>query len=100
MDPFSVLRSLAALLLVLGLLGGLFWVLRRFSSFSPAGSAAADLKVISWRPFDGRKRLAVIRWGDEEHLILTGQAQDLHISSRPAQDPRPEDVRDESGETS
>lgn len=91
MDAVAIMRALAALVLVLGLIVGLYWGLRRFSSFAPTSPASSDLKVVSWRPFDGRKRLAVVRWGKEEHLILTGQAQDLHIASRKAaDDPAPE----------
>lgn len=103
MDAVAIMRALAALVLVLGLIGGLYWGLRRFSSLAPTSPASADLKVVSWRPFDGRKRLAVVRWGDEEHLILTGQTTDLLISSRKATQesaslPVSEDVALESGE--
>lgn len=94
MDAMTVMRAIAALLLVLGMIGGLYWGLRRFTSFTPNLSSEDGLKVKSWRPFDGRKKLAVIQWGDEEHLILTGQATDLLISSRKLSG----DERNESGE--
>lgn len=89
MDALAIMRALAALVLVLGLIGGLYWGLRRFTNFAPTTPGAGDLKVVSWRPFDGRKRLAVVRWGDEEHLILTGQTTDLLIASRKAADDEP-----------
>ena len=96
MDELSILRSVAALLIVLALLAGLFWGLRRFSGLTPNTENKSDLKVTSWRPFDGRRRLAVIRWGDEEHLVLTGPTGDTRISSRKlaAQNAAPESSED------
>ena len=94
MDPMTGLRAFGALLLVLGLIVGLYWGLRRFSNLTPNSASSEDLKVTAWRPFDGRKRFAVVRWGDQEFLILTGQAQDTVIASRQAQDDAPA----ESGE--
>ena len=94
MDALSIMRAIAALAIVLGLIGGLYWGVRRFANLRPSSPLSADLKVVAWKPFDGRKRLAVVRWDDEEHLILTSQAQDLHIASRKA----PEDAADESSD--
>ena len=87
MDEVSVLRAIAALLVVLGLLGGLYWGLRRFSNLVPGVSSATDLQILTWKPLDGRRKLSVIRWGDEEHLILTGPSGDTAIASRPARLP-------------
>ena len=89
MDTVTAMRALAALVLVLGLIGGLYWGLRRFSNLTPNSASTEDLKVTAWRPFDGRKRFAVVRWGDQEFLILTGQAQDTVIASRQAKDDAP-----------
>ncbi|MAK62301.1 MAG: hypothetical protein CMK09_15130 [Ponticaulis sp.] len=94
MDMMDIMRAFSALALVLGLILAMWWGFRRFSNMTPNSPLSDDLKVVSWRPFDGRKKLAVIRWGDEEHLVLTGQAGDLHISSRKAK----QDVPTESGE--
>ena len=94
MDTLSAMRALAALVLVLGLIGGLYWGLRRFTSLTPGVTDSGDLRVKTWRPFDGRKKLTVVQWGDEEHLILTGQTQDLLISSRKARG----DAAGESGD--
>tara|TARA_B100000678_G_scaffold256316_1_gene234564 strand:- start:13790 stop:14080 length:291 start_codon:yes stop_codon:yes gene_type:complete len=94
MDALSIMRAVAALAIVLGLIGALYWGARRFSNLRPSSPLSEDLKVVAWKPFDGRKRLAVVRWGDEEHLILTSQAQDLHIASRKA----PEDDTPESSD--
>lgn len=84
MDEQSIVRALAALLIVLGLLGGLWWGLRRFTSLVPNTQTGADLRVVTWRPFDGRRKLAVIRWGEEEHLVITGPYGDTVLAHRPA----------------
>lgn len=94
MDELAVFRGIAALLVVLGLLGGLYWGLRRFTTLVPSADSQADLKVIAWRQFDGRRKLAVVRWGDEEHLILTGPSGDIPISSRAARQPEPVETED------
>lgn len=95
MDPMTGLRAFGALLLVLGLIVGLYWGLRRFSNLTPNASAIEDLKVTAWRPFDGRKRFAVVRWGDQEYLILTSQGQDTLIDSRKVTDDAPSESGDE-----
>lgn len=84
MDEASILRAIAALFVVLGLLGGLWWGLRRFSNLVPGADSQTDLKIVSWRPVDGRRKLAVIRWGEEEHLVLIGPGGDTAIAHRPA----------------
>lgn len=84
MDQVSYIRMIAALLVVIGLLLGLYWGLRRFTAFRPSGSEGDDLRVGSWRQLDARRRLAVITWGEEEHLVLVGQTSETLIASRPA----------------
>lgn len=84
MDEVSYLRAIAALLVVVGMLFGLYWGLRRFSHLTPTKHALSDLKIVGWHPFDGRRRLAIVRWGDEEHLVLVGQTGELKLASRPA----------------
>lgn len=96
MDTVTAMRALAALVLVLGLIGGLYWGLRRFTSLTPGVSDSGELRVKSWRPFDSRKKLAVVQWGDEEFLILTGQTQDTLISSRKVQGDVPAESGDEN----
>ncbi len=85
MDEISVLRAIAALLVVLGLLGGLYWGLRRFSHLIPNADTGADLRIVSWKAMDGRRKLSVVRWGDSEHLILSGPQGDIKVAERPAQ---------------
>ncbi len=85
MEDVSFLRAFAALVFVLALVAALGWGLRRFSSFnfSKGGETPHnDLEVVSFKPLDGRRRLAVIRWGDTDHLILLGQNTETAIGSR------------------
>lgn len=90
MDQASYLRAIAALFIVLGLLGLLWWGMRRFTNLVPGADSHADLKIIAWRLLDGRRKLAVIRWGDQEHLILTGPGGDTAIAQREAKSPASE----------
>jgi flagellar protein FliO/FliZ len=86
MDPFDALRAIAALALVLGILLGLAWLLRRFggSIGLKAGMAASDLRVVEWRSLDVRRKLAVVRWDGRDHLLCLGPAGDTLVASREA----------------
>ena len=90
---------LLALLFVLGLIGLLAYVLRRFGlgtiRISPAfrtkgRSAEKRLAVVEVASLDTRRRLVLIRRDDTEHLILLGNTADLLIETniKPKQ-PRP-----------
>lgn len=88
MDPIDVLRAIGALILVLGLILGLTWAVRRYGGGLGVGGAAQrpnDLRVVEFRALDMRRKLAVVRWGDREHLICVGPAGDCVIADRPAQ---------------
>lgn len=87
MDPIEVFRALAALLLVLGLILGLAWGVRRYGGRLGLSSSAPrvdDLRVVEFRSLDMRRKLAVVRWGDKEHLLCVGPAGDCVIAERPA----------------
>jgi len=82
-------RFLLALLFVLGLIGLLAFLLRRFGlgavRISPAfrGKArgAARLAVVEVAVVDARHRLVLVRRDDTEHLVLLGATSDLVIES-------------------
>lgn len=95
MDPIDVLRAIGALILVLGLILGLTWIVRRYGGGLGAGGGLQrpnDLRVVEFRALDMRRKLAVVRWGDREHLICVGPAGDCVIGERPA----PSDASTES----
>jgi len=87
MDAFDALRAAGALILVLGILLGGAWLLRRYggSIGLRAGAAASDLRVVEWRTLDMRRKLAVVRWGEREHLLVLSPTGDTMIASREAQ---------------
>jgi flagellar protein FliO/FliZ len=86
MDVFDALRAAGALILVLGIILGLAWLLRRYggSIGLKAGQAASDLRVVEWKTIDVRRKLAVIRWDGREHLLVLGPAGDCVIAHRTA----------------
>jgi len=82
----DALRAAGALILVLGILLGFAWLLRRYggSLGLRTGQAASDLSVVEWRTLDMRRKLAVIRWDGRDHLLCLGPVNDLLIAQRPA----------------
>lgn len=86
MDIFSALQALAALAFVLGLLLGGAWLLRKYGSRIglKTGQVSQDLKVLEWRSLDMRRKLAVVRWGDREHLLCLAPTGDMVVASRDA----------------
>ncbi len=89
MDLLSILRAIGALAFVLGLLLGGTWLLRKYGSRIglKAGAVSTDLKVTEWRSLDMRRKLAVVRWGEKEHLICLAPTGDMLIASRDAPTP-------------
>lgn len=98
MDIFDFLRAAGALILVLGILLGFAWLLRRYggSIGLKPGTAASDLRVVEWRTLDMRRKLAVIRWGGREHLLCLSPTGDIVVGSREAP-LAPEPAKDEAG---
>lgn len=86
MDALDGLRAAGALILVLGILLGSAWALRRYggSLGLKAGVQPSDLRVVEWRTLDVRRKLAVIRWDGREHLVCLGPAGDCVIAQRTA----------------
>lgn len=87
MDYSSYFRFAAALLLVLGLIGGLGVLLRRYGGVIGGGALASRhasrarrrLAVEEVLPLDARRRLVLIRRDGMEHLILLGPSGDRVI---------------------
>jgi flagellar protein FliO/FliZ len=82
MDYDIVFRFLIALVFVLGLIGLLAWVARRFGL---AGRVAARpgrrrrTMVVEATAVDAKRRLVLVRRDDVEHLILLGPTNDLLV---------------------
>ena len=76
-------KVLVALVVVVGLLGGIMWALRRFGAEHFGGVAARGrqprLAVIDAAAVDGRRRLVLIRRDNVEHLLMIGGPTDVVV---------------------
>jgi len=73
MDILSLLRTLGGLGIVLGLLWGVLWVVRRYDIKLPGrvtAGTARRMELVERLPLDARRSLALIRRDGREHLIL------------------------------
>lgn len=73
MDLLALFRMLGGLGVVLGLLAGALWVVRRYDVKLPGRVAAGPLRrieLVERLPLDGRRSVALIRRDGREHLIL------------------------------
>ncbi len=73
MGAIDYLRFVAALGVVLGLIGLLAWFAARYRLGSVAARADRRLAVVEALPIDPRRRLVLIRCDDREYLLLLGQ---------------------------
>lgn len=74
MDAYSLIRTLGALAVVLGLLAGALWIVRRYDIGLPGrvgnGGGTRRIEVIERTTLDGRRSVALLRRDGREHLIL------------------------------
>lgn len=102
MDTVNFLQYFAALLLVLGLLGGLAFLARwaGLAHFLPSiqrPNAPRRLELASTLLLDPRRRVVLVRVDDEEHVILLGLGGETVLDRRPAP-PRFEPVEPDGAE--
>jgi len=101
--PFPV-QFFLAFVIVLALLGAMFWVLRRFGS-GRLGSVGLRgrqprLAVIDYASVDGRRRLILVRRDNVEHLVMIGGPTDVVVESNIVRAaPAPRDVAMPRGPT-
>ena len=82
------IRALLSLVLVLGLIAGAGYVVRRFGmqgGMILKKGARRRLGVVEQLTIDNRRRLLLIRKDDTEMLLLVGGVTDLHLDRRPAE---------------
>lgn len=71
MEFVSVLRFIMALVVVIGLIAGLAWMLRRYGNGRVSlGGAKGRLSVVEATAVDTRRRLVLVRRDGVEHLLL------------------------------
>ncbi len=95
-DLSTPMRAIFALVLVVGLIGLVVWLVRRFSG-ERLGNATARgrqprLAVIDAAAVDGRRRLVLIRRDNVEHLLMIGGPTDVVVElnivrAAPAREP-------------
>ncbi|MEA2951601.1 MAG: flagellar protein FliO/FliZ [Alphaproteobacteria bacterium] len=76
-------KVLLALVVVIALIGGITWAVRRFGADRFGGSSARGrqprLAVIDAAAVDGRRRLVLIRRDNVEHLLMIGGPTDVVV---------------------
>ncbi len=94
MDLENYLRFLAALILVVALIGGVAWVVRRLGLGgrlpSLGGRAARRLSLVEYMALDPKTRLVLVRRDDTEHLLLLGAAGPVVVERGIDPSPQPE----------
>ncbi|MGE4280341.1 MAG: flagellar biosynthetic protein FliO [Magnetospirillum sp.] len=83
METSDYLRTVSALVLVLGLILGLLWLLRRIGvpGMVPTRQANRRLSVVESVALDARRRLVLVRRDGQEHLLLLGHTADLVVET-------------------
>ncbi len=95
MDILQTLRAIFALAVVLGLILGLAYALRRYAPQLMAKLQSTRgqrrLQVVETLVLDPARRLVLVRFDDEERLILLGEGHDLTEpgTKTPSQRPAP-----------
>ncbi len=82
-EIFGLGRTLAALVFVLALMGGLAFVLRKLGLSGPAVNIQGKrrLKVIESLPLDARRRLVLLQCDDEQHLVILGPSGETVVKN-------------------
>ncbi len=87
MEVFDTGRYLAGLLFTLGLIFGLWYLVRRYAPGMVRSAPVGDDKTLYVREslqLDPRRRVVVVNSGKREHIVLLGMTGDLLIESRDA----------------
>ena len=83
MDLATLPRFILALAVVLALIVGLSWLLRRYGAglrIAP-GVRGQRIGVVAFSPVDGKRRLVLIRRDNVEHLVLLGPTTETVIET-------------------
>ena len=84
MDWLQVFQSIAALVFVLALIGGVSLLVRRYGNGNViAGTKDTRLRVIESRTIDAKRRLMVLACDETEYVVLLSGNQDVLLETRP-----------------
>lgn len=85
MDLDTYFRFALALAFVVGLIGFIGWLARRYGvgggRITAKGGRHRRLSVVEVQPLDAKRRLVLIRRDDVEHLLLVGQGRDVVVEA-------------------
>lgn len=83
MEPVTYLRFAIALALVLALIAGAAWVVRRLGlvGVAPTSRGGRRLSLVESLVIDTKRRLILVKQDDQEHLILLGPAGDVPLGT-------------------
>ena len=78
----EILKLLSALIFVIALMGGLAYVLKRLGlAHTMVKKGTGRLQVLEILPLDARRKLALIKRDDTEHLIILGGSSETVIET-------------------
>ena len=81
----DILRLLLSLAVVLGLMGGLAFLIKKLglAGAQPAQkSGKKDLEMVETLALDARRRAVILRNKDKEHLVILGANSETLIETR------------------
>lgn len=83
MDYSQYFRAILSLTFVLGLIGLVSFLAKKFllERQMSIGNKLKRLSIEEVRPIDAKRRLVIIKRDNVEHLVLLGQGSDLLIES-------------------
>lgn len=82
MEPYQYVKFLAALIFVLSLMGGLSFILRRFSENGAIKlPPERRLKIVESLALDARRRAVILRRDNREHLVILGPTGETVIET-------------------
>lgn len=83
MDLHNFLKLATALIIVLTLMGGLSYILRRFNlgGNSIISPAKRRLKIVEVLPLDGRRKAMLISRDDAEHLVILSSSGETVVET-------------------
>ncbi|MFM9977342.1 MAG: FliO/MopB family protein [Sphingomonadaceae bacterium] len=90
MDPVSIMRTLGGLAVVLGILAGALWVVRRYDLRLPGRAVRAidrRLELVETLTLDPRRSVALVRRDGREHVILIAPEGHVVLESAIVREP-------------
>lgn len=90
MDTINYAQFVFAFLLVIGLIGLLAYLLRRFgdpNKMLAAKGRSARIKTLETHFLDSKRRLVIVARDKQEYVLLLADGRELLIESYPAKEP-------------